>query len=144
MNGGDALDDVFRQAASDLLYGLFQSESLLEGIGLFSTTGRLELSWCRTQFGHEALNDAIGPIIGKFGSNIIFFTHEEGDLGFLRTDEHLIWFEPLLNTHIVAFVLPIDSKAVFLTENLKNTTQSLRYLLEKRRRLLKQRETFKL
>ncbi|MFW9916951.1 MAG: hypothetical protein ACFFGZ_15195 [Candidatus Thorarchaeota archaeon] len=144
MNGEDAMDEVLRQSASDLLYGLFQSESLLECIGLYSTTGRLELSWCRSQFGHKALNSAIGPIIGKFGMSMIAHTHEEGDLGFLRTDEHLVWFEPLLNTHIVAFVLPIDSKAVFLTENLKNTTQSLRYLLEKRRRLLKQRETFKL
>ena len=124
-----------RQAAADLLYGLFESESLLECIGLYEITGKLELHWCRTGFAQRALQSAIGPIIAKFGSNIIFYHHEEGDLGFIQTEDRLIWLEPVATSHILAFMLPVNSNAVFLTENLKNTSRSLRYLLDKRRQM---------
>jgi len=132
-----SLDKVLSQASSDLLFGLLNSEPLLEGIGLYSTLGRLELEFYRTGFAHQALNHAIGPVIAKFGNNIIFYCHEEGDLGYLETETHLVWFEPVATSHILAYILPRDGKAVFLTENLKNTSRSLHYLLEKQRRMLR-------
>ncbi len=126
-------DSIKSQASYDLLYGLFQSERLLEGIGLFTIMGKIEkkLVFFRTQFASSALQTIIGPVIAKFGNNIIFSSHTEGDLGYLQTETHLVWLEPLSSSYILAFILPLEGKAVFLTENLKNTSQSLRYLLDK-------------
>ena len=130
-----SMDKVLSQAAQDLLYGLFQSEPDIHGIGLYSTLGKLELLFHRTGFAKEALSQAVGSIIAKFGRQIIFYCHEEGDLGYLQTETHLIWFEPVATRWILAYMLPLEGKAMFLIENLKNTSNSLRYLLEKRKRL---------
>jgi len=132
-------DSIESQASYDLLYGLFQSEQLLEGIGLFTIMGKIEqkLVFFRTEFASSALKNIIGPVIAKFGNNIVFHSHSEGDLGYLQTDSHLVWLEPLSSSYILAFILPLEGKAVFLTENLKNTSQSLRYLLDKQRQARK-------
>ena len=131
-----SMNKVWSQSAKDLLYGLFQSEPEIQGIGLYNTVGKLELLFYRTEFAREALNRAVGGIIAKFGRQIVFYCHEEGDLGYLQTPSHLVWFEPVSTNWILAYMLPLGGKAVFLIENLKNTSQSLRYLLEKRQRMV--------
>lgn len=130
------MDNVLNQSTKDLLYGLIQSEPEIHGIGLYNTVGKLELSFHRTELARKALNHAIGAIVAKFGRQIIFHCHEEGDLGYLETPTHLVWFEPVSTNWILAYMLPLGGKAVFLIENLKNTSQSLRYLLEKRQRMV--------
>ncbi len=133
-----SMDKVLNQSVKDLLYGLFQSEPEIHGIGLYNTVGKLELSFHRTELAREALSYAIGAIIAKFGRQIIFHCHEEGDLGYFETTTHLVWFEPVSTNWILAYMLPLErgGKAMFLIENLKNTSQSLRYLLEKRKHVL--------
>lgn len=132
------MNKVLSQSAKDLLYGLFQSEPEIHGIGLYNTVGKLELSFHRSELAREALDHAIGAIIAKFGRQIIYHCHEEGDLGYLETPTHLVWFEPVSTHWILAYMLPLGKggKAMFLIENLKNTSQSLRYLLEKRSRII--------
>lgn len=130
------MNKVWSQSAKDLLYGLFQSEPEIHGIGLYNALGKLELMFHRTEFAKDALSKAVGSVIAKFGRQIVFYCHEEGDLGYIQTPTHLVWFEPVSTNWILAYMLPLGGKAMFLIENLKNTSQSLRYLLEKSRRFL--------